>query len=48
MSMRSDSTSLYIDHEGCSVYEEMTKLHLISRVSADDEFHNLATEYLTL
>ncbi|KAL9384379.1 hypothetical protein Peur_021389 [Populus x canadensis] len=48
MSTKSDSTSLNMDHEGCSIREVMDELHSIPGVSIKDEFHDFATEYLSL
>jgi hypothetical protein len=48
MSTKSDCTSLNMDREGCSIREVMTELHSIPGVSIEDEFHNFATEYLSL
>ncbi|KAI9390399.1 hypothetical protein POPTR_008G176600v4 [Populus trichocarpa] len=48
MSTKSDSTSLNMDREGCSIREVMAELHSIPRVSIEDEFHDFATEYLSL
>jgi len=48
MSTKSDSTSVNMDHEGCSIREVMADLHAIPRVSIKDEFHDFATEYLSL
>ena len=48
MSTKSDSTSVYMDCEGCSIREVMAELHLIPGVSIEDEFHDFATEYLSL
>ena len=44
----SDSISLNMDREGCSIHEVMAELHSIPRVSIEDEFHDFATEYLSL
>ena len=48
MSTKSDSTFVHMDHEGCSIREVMAELHSISGVSIEDEFHDFATEYLSL
>uniref|UniRef100_A0A2K2BZP3 Myb/SANT-like domain-containing protein n=1 Tax=Populus trichocarpa TaxID=3694 RepID=A0A2K2BZP3_POPTR len=48
MSTKSDSTSLNMDREGCSIREVMAELHSIPGVSIEDEFHDFATEYLNL
>ncbi|KAI9378196.1 hypothetical protein POPTR_018G054501v4 [Populus trichocarpa] len=48
MSTKSDSTSINMDREGCSIRKVMAELHLIPRVSIEDEFHDFATEYLSL
>jgi hypothetical protein len=48
MSTKSDSTSLNMDREGCSIREVMDELHSIPGVSIEDEFHDFATEYLSL
>ncbi|KAI5599220.1 hypothetical protein BDE02_02G183500 [Populus trichocarpa] len=48
MSTKSDSTSVYMDREGCSIREVMVELHSIPGVSIEDEFHDFATEYLSL
>ena len=48
MSTKSDSTSVYMDREGCSIREVMAELHSIPGVSIEDEFHDFATEYLSL
>jgi hypothetical protein len=48
MSTKSDSTSLNMDREGCSICEVMAELHSIPGVSIEDEFHDFATEYLSL
>ncbi|XP_011016448.1 PREDICTED: uncharacterized protein LOC105119946 [Populus euphratica] len=47
MSTKSDSISVNMDREGCSIREVMTELHSIPRVSIEDEFHDFATEYLS-
>ncbi|KAL9405846.1 hypothetical protein Peur_002818 [Populus x canadensis] len=44
----SDSTSINLDREGCSIREVMAELHSIPGVSIEDEFHDFATEYLSL
>jgi hypothetical protein len=48
MSTRSDFTSLYMDRQGCSIPEVMAELHSIPGVSIDYDFHDFATEYLSL
>ena len=48
MSTKSDSMSVNMDREGCSIHEVMVELHSIPRVSIEDEFHDFATEYLSL
>jgi len=48
ISTKSDSTSVNLDREGCSIREVMAELHSISGVSIEDEFHDFATEYLSL
>jgi hypothetical protein len=48
MSTKSDSTSVNMDREGCSIRKVMAELHSIPRVSIEDEFHDFATEYLSL
>ena len=48
MSTKSDSMSVNLDREGCSIREVMAELHSILRVSIEDEFHDFATEYLSL
>ena len=48
MSTKSDSTFVNMDREGCSIPEVMAELHSIPRVSIEDEFHDFATEYLSL
>ena len=48
MSIKSDYTSLNMDREGCRIREVMAELHSIPGVSIEDEFHNFATEYLSL
>ena len=48
MSTKSDSTSLNMDREGCSIREVMDELHSIPGVSIEDEFHDFAMEYLSL
>ncbi|KAL9394245.1 hypothetical protein Peur_013530 [Populus x canadensis] len=48
MSTESDSTSVNMDREGCSIPEVMVELHSIPGVSVDDDFHDFATEYLSL
>ena len=48
MSTRSDSTSLHMDREGCSILEVMVELHSIPGVLIEDDFHDFATEYLSL
>jgi len=45
---KSDSTSVNLDHESCSIREVMAELHSIPGVSIEDEFHDFATEYLSL
>uniref|UniRef100_A0A6N2KAF3 Uncharacterized protein n=1 Tax=Salix viminalis TaxID=40686 RepID=A0A6N2KAF3_SALVM len=46
ISTRSDSTSMHMDHEGCSIHEVMAELHSIPGISVDDEFHDFASEFL--
>ncbi|KAG6764812.1 hypothetical protein POTOM_032299 [Populus tomentosa] len=48
MSTKSNSTSVNIDCEGCSIREVMAELHSILGVSIEDEFHNFVMEYLSL
>jgi len=50
MSTKSDSTSVNMDREGCCIRERevMAKSHSIPGVSIEDEFHDFATEYLSL
>jgi len=48
MSIRSDSTSLHMNRQGCSIPEVMAELHSIPKVSIDDDFHDFAIEYLSL
>ncbi|PNS95518.1 hypothetical protein POPTR_017G062600v4 [Populus trichocarpa] len=48
ISTKSDSTSVILDREGCSIREVMAELHSIPGVSIEDEFHDFATEYLSL
>jgi hypothetical protein len=48
MSSKSDYTSLNMNREGYSIHEVMAELHSIPGVSIEDEFHNFATEYLSL
>ena len=48
ISTKSDSTSINLDREGCSIREVMAELHSIPGVSIEDEFHDFATEYLSL
>ena len=48
ISTKSDSTSVNLDREGCSIREVTAELHSISGVSIEDEFHDFATEYLSL
>ena len=48
MSTRSDSTSLNIYLQGCSISEVMAELHSIPGVLIDDDFYDFATEYLSL
>jgi len=48
MSNKSDSISVHMDREGCSICEVMAELHSIPGVSIEDEFHDFATEYLSL
>uniref|UniRef100_A0A6N2N4J4 Uncharacterized protein n=1 Tax=Salix viminalis TaxID=40686 RepID=A0A6N2N4J4_SALVM len=43
---RSDSTSLHMVHQGCSIHEVMAKLHSIPGVLVDDDFHDFASEFL--
>ena len=42
MSTKSDSTSINLDREGCSIPEVMAELHSIPRVSIEDDFHDFA------
>ncbi|KAI5562294.1 hypothetical protein BDE02_15G044200 [Populus trichocarpa] len=46
--LSSDSTSLNIDRQGCSIPEVMDELYSIPGVSIDDDFHDFASEYLSL
>jgi hypothetical protein len=46
MSTRSDSTSLNMDRQGCSIHEVTTELHSIPGVLIDDDFHDFAAKYL--
>ncbi|KAI5589047.1 hypothetical protein BDE02_05G135300 [Populus trichocarpa] len=48
ISIKSDSTSVNLDHEGCSIREVIAELHSIPGVSIEDEFHDFAIEYLSL
>jgi hypothetical protein len=48
MSTKSDSTSVNMDRKGCSIRKVMAELHSIPRVSIEDDFHDFATEYLSL
>jgi len=48
MLTKSDSMSVNMDCEGCSIREVMAGLHSIPRVSIEDEFHDFATKYLSL
>uniref|UniRef100_A0A6M2ENX1 Uncharacterized protein n=1 Tax=Populus davidiana TaxID=266767 RepID=A0A6M2ENX1_9ROSI len=48
MSTKSDSTSVNMDHKGCSIRGVMVEMHSIPRISIEDEFHDFATEYLSL
>jgi hypothetical protein len=48
ISTKSDSTSINLDREGCSIREVMAELYSIPRVSIEDEFHDFATKYLSL
>jgi hypothetical protein len=48
MSIRSDSTSLNMDRQGCSISKVMAELHSIPRVLINDDFHDFATQYLSL
>ncbi|KAG6792899.1 hypothetical protein POTOM_002061 [Populus tomentosa] len=48
MSTKSDSTSVNMDREGCSIRKVMAELHSILGVSIEDEFHDFVTEYLSL
>ncbi|XP_073263649.1 uncharacterized protein [Populus alba] len=45
MSTKSDSTSINMDREGCSIPEVMAELHSIPGVSIEDDFHDFATEF---
>ena len=47
MSTKSDSTSLNMDQEGCSILEVMAELHSIPGVFVDD-FYDFAMDYLGL
>ena len=46
MSTKSDSTSINMDREGCSIPEVMAELHSIPGVSIEDDFHDFVTEFL--
>ncbi|KAL9382378.1 hypothetical protein Peur_025413 [Populus x canadensis] len=48
MSTRSDSTSLNMDRQSCSIPKVMVELHSIPRVAIDDDFHDFVTKYLNL
>jgi len=48
ISTKSDSTFVNLDRDGCSICEVMAELHSIPGVSIEDEFHDFATEYLSL
>jgi len=48
MSTKSDSTSVNMDREGCNIRKVMAELHSIPGVSIEDEFHDFASEYLSL
>ena len=48
MLTRSNFTSLHMDRQGCSIPEVMAELHSIPEVSIEDDFHDFATEYLSL
>ncbi|PNT56413.2 hypothetical protein POPTR_001G238000v4 [Populus trichocarpa] len=48
ISTKSDSTFVNLDRDGCSIREVMAELHSIPGVSIEDEFHDFATEYLSL
>ena len=48
MSTKSDSTSVNMDREGCSIRKVMAELHSIPGVSIEDEFHDFAMKYLSL
>ncbi|KAI5556555.1 hypothetical protein BDE02_18G043900 [Populus trichocarpa] len=44
MSTKSDSTSVNMDREGCSIRKVMAELHSIPKVSIEDDFHDFATD----
>ena len=46
MSTKSDSTSINLDREGCSIPEVIAELHSIPGVSIEDDFLDFATEFL--
>nr|XP_034907417.1 uncharacterized protein LOC118043511 [Populus alba] len=46
MSTKSDSTSINLDREGCSIPEVIAELHSIPGVSIEDDFHDFTTEFL--
>jgi hypothetical protein len=48
MSTKSDSTSLHMDWKGYSILEVMIELHCIPGVTIEDNFHDFASEYLSL
>jgi hypothetical protein len=48
MSTKSDSTSVNMDREGCSIRKVMVELHSIPGVSIEDEFHDFVTKYISL
>ncbi|KAL9372594.1 hypothetical protein Peur_034838 [Populus x canadensis] len=48
MSTKSDSMSINMYCEGCSIHKVIAELHSILGVSIEDEFHDFATEYLSL
>ncbi|XP_011045867.1 PREDICTED: uncharacterized protein LOC105140654 [Populus euphratica] len=45
MSNNSDSTSIYKDKKGCSIFEVMIELHSIEGVHIGDDFHSFVTEF---
>uniref|UniRef100_A0A6N2KT01 Myb/SANT-like domain-containing protein n=1 Tax=Salix viminalis TaxID=40686 RepID=A0A6N2KT01_SALVM len=44
MSTRSDSASLHMDKQGCSIHEVMAEIHSIPGIRADIDFHDFALE----